>query len=245
MAAHWTDRLSEYVDGDLAPAERAEAEAHLSACAECSRVVEELRAVSRRARALPALAPEADLWPAIASRLGEPERAAAPAPLDLAAHRAARDRRRWSFSLPQLAAAAAALVAVTGALTWFALTRSAGPAPGAGPAAPLAPGSAPRATGTPSLEDRPATVADFGVAEYDATIHQLEEALRANHSRLEPRTVRVVEENLALIDQAIEQARAALAADPASSYLNAHLASTMRRKVDLLKRLTALAGQRT
>ena len=85
----------------------------------------------------------------------------------------------------------------------------------------------------------PATAANFGVERYDAAIADLERILAQNRSRLSPATVQVVEKNLALIDKAIEDARKALAADPASSYLNDHLAETMKRKADLLRRVTS------
>ena len=65
----WTDRLSEYVDGELDAAERGALEVHLQLCERCSGTVEELRAVLERARALEARAPETDLWPAIEARL--------------------------------------------------------------------------------------------------------------------------------------------------------------------------------
>jgi hypothetical protein len=54
--------------------------------------------------------------------------------------------------------------------------------------------------------------------------------------------VRVVRQSLAVIDKAIDQARRALAADPGNAYLNLHLASTMRRKVELLRRANELAA---
>ena len=49
---HWTDRLSDYLDGELPPAERNSLEAHLETCAECARVLEELRTVVSRTRGL-------------------------------------------------------------------------------------------------------------------------------------------------------------------------------------------------
>ena len=67
----WTDRLSEYVDGELDPAERAALEVHLQLCAGCAATVEELRAVLLRAGALQAIAPEADLWPGIEARIAK------------------------------------------------------------------------------------------------------------------------------------------------------------------------------
>ena len=77
----------------------------------------------------------------------------------------------------------------------------------------------------------------------DVAIADLQEALARNESRLDTATVRVVRENLALIDRAIAQARTALNADPANAYLNLHLADTMRRKLELLRRINAIAAQ--
>ena len=48
--------------------------------------------------------------------------------------------------------------------------------------------------------------------------------------------------DLARIDVAIEEARAALEADPANAYLNAHLANTMQQKLLLLQQANALAS---
>ena len=50
----------------------------------------------------------------------------------------------------------------------------------------------------------------------------------------------MVEHNLQIIDQAISQAREALAGDPANTYLSSHLVEARRRKLDLLRRATAL-----
>ena len=43
------------------------------------------------------------------------------------------------------------------------------------------------------------------------------------------------------IDQAIEQSRKALRADPANVYLNSHFAASRNRKLALLRRASALA----
>jgi hypothetical protein len=59
---------------------------------------------------------------------------------------------------------------------------------------------------------------------------------------LDTATVRVLEQNLALIDEAIAQARRAVAADSANVYLNTHLAETMRRKIHLLRQAAALVS---
>jgi len=63
---------------------------------------------------------------------------------------------------------------------------------------------------------------------------------RSGGGRLDASTIAIVEHNLQIIDQAIGQAREALVGDPANSYLNSHLVEARRRKLDLLRRATAL-----
>ena len=65
----WTDRLSEYVDDELAPAERLQLEQHLLDCARCREIVDELRDGGRRGAGARGHAAGDDLWPAIAAAL--------------------------------------------------------------------------------------------------------------------------------------------------------------------------------
>jgi anti-sigma factor RsiW len=79
---------------------------------------------------------------------------------------------------------------------------------------------------------------------YDATVAELQRLLATGRTQLDTSTVRILEQNLAVIDRALNEAQRAVARDPANPYLRAHLASTMRRKVDLLRRATVIAGAR-
>jgi hypothetical protein len=72
-------------------------------------------------------------------------------------------------------------------------------------------------------------------------IAELQDALELNESKLDTATVRIVRENLAVIDRAIAQAQHALRRDPGNTYLNLHLAKSMRQKIELLRRANALA----
>lgn len=60
---------------------------------------------------------------------------------------------------------------------------------------------------------------------------------------LDTATARVIKENLEIIDVAIEEINEALSHDPSSEFLNAHLARTLRRKVDVLKRASGLISR--
>jgi hypothetical protein len=91
----------------------------------------------------------------------------------------------------------------------------------------------------PSADVMPANFAD---AQFDQAVLDLERILIEQRDELDPRTVVVIERNLTVIDDAIRQARAALDADPANTFLNSHLADARRRKLDLLRRATAIAS---
>jgi anti-sigma factor RsiW len=227
MTDQWTDRLSEYLDGELLTGERTALEEHLVGCMACRATLSELRRVVARAQALDDTPPAADLWPAIARRIGA---GTASDVTDLGVYRA---RRRVSFTVPQLAAAGIALMLVSGSVVWKVLSRGATPVA----VTPAPPAIAPLPDGAPA--------AWSGDASYDLVIARLEQLLAENRTALDTATVRVLEKNLEIIDRAIAEARAALAADPASAYLNHHLARTMRRKVDLLRQASALAGAGT
>jgi anti-sigma factor RsiW len=225
MSDQWTDRLSEYLDDELPEGERIALEAHLQGCAECTEVLAGLLGVVRRARLLENKPPQRDLWPAIAERIGSVSGAQT---LDLKVHRA---RRRWSFSLPQLAAAGIALMTVSGASVW--LVSGAGQQASTPRVAVLSPRNPPviNAAAGPS---RTATQS------YAVAVADLEQVLANNRGQLDSTTIKVIEQNLAAIDRAIAQAQQALNADPANLYLNTHLAETMRRKLDLLRQAAAL-----
>ena len=59
--------IGDLVDGTLDGAPRHELEAHLTSCASCARMVEELLVVRRAVRALPDLPPPADGWSRLSS----------------------------------------------------------------------------------------------------------------------------------------------------------------------------------
>jgi len=218
MSDNWTNRLSEYLDGDLPASERPALEAHLQGCGDCRATLEQLRRVVARAQALDDRPPTTDLWPAIARHVGV---------VSLDARRA---RRRLSFTVPQLAAAAVALTLLSGGSAWLLHRPSAGPP------------SQTTATRSPDLKYVGTYEAN---PKYAAAVASLERVLAQGRSRLDTATVRVIEKNLGIIDRAIRDAQSALAADPANSYLNLHLAQEMRRKLELLRQAAALAGART
>jgi anti-sigma factor RsiW len=219
MNDQWTNRLSEYIDGELDSTERAALEAHLATCGRCFAALGELRQVVARAQSLEDTPPTSDLWPDIRARLTPGRRPGV-----------SRDttnvRRRFSFSIPQLLAASIALMLLSGGGAWLATRQQ--------PVNTAV--TRPRPTITP--------VANWARST-DGAIADLQAELTQNEKRLDTTTVRIVRKNLAVIDRAIAEARMALRGDPGNAYLNLHLANTMRRKVELLRRVNELAAARS
>jgi hypothetical protein len=79
--------------------------------------------------------------------------------------------------------------------------------------------------------------------QYDAAVVELQQALDKGRGRLDSATVATVEDNLRIIDAAVDEARRALEADPGNGYLTGHLADTRLRKLALLRRATAVTAE--
>jgi hypothetical protein len=206
------------------------------------------------------IAPPADAARTAAAGRAETGSFRAPRP-EFAAAAPPRSRRappsswfgwRFTLTLPQAAAVAATLMVVAGASVWMALGRGLIPAT-RGPAITasrdlaspnLASPTAVTPPGTGETSSGPrndAAVATFDTR-YDATVAELQRLLAEDRRHLAPRTIQVLERNLATIDRALADARRAVEADPSSMYLRNHLASVMKRKVDLLRTATMIAS---
>ncbi|HZT76547.1 MAG TPA: zf-HC2 domain-containing protein [Vicinamibacterales bacterium] len=223
MHTEWTDRLSDYLDDELTAGERREVDAHLAGCAECRAVLDELQQVVARARTVEPRPPHADLWPGVARRIETPV------------------MRRLAFTLPQALAASLVIALLSGAVVWKAMERRSADAIRSAEASrsSTASRSAP-VEREPSGERPDVATVSYADAQYDAAVSDLEKAVKEGRGRLDASTVAIVEHNLQIIDQAIDQARQALDADPANSYLSSHLVEARRRKLDLLRRAAAL-----
>lgn len=235
----WMDRLSDYLDDELADDERIELETHLARCSECRDTLTQLRAVRDRAGALTDRMPERDLWPGIATRV-----TGAPSPKTTTSRGTGDVRelwkRRFAFSVPQLVAAAL-VVAVLGGGSALMLTRR---TPGSHLSTAAAGGAVPEAP-TATLASYTAANRERSDAAVDRAIADLEAALKSHRDHLDPATKRVLDRNLATIDSALAQIRQALREQPTDPYLNHSLTSTMLRKLDVLQVAVRLAGPAT
>lgn len=224
MNDQWTDQLSDYLDDELDQSQRVALEAHFAGCEACTQTLAELRRVVGRAQAIDDQPPTNDLWPGIAVRIG--------VSTDEMARR--RAQRRVSFTVPQLIAASLLLVAASAGVVRLLLRDDRKPEPVAGTPSPQV---------QPTLANwstRVDTSADQAVAELRIAMTEGQRT-----GRLNPVTVRKLEHSLAVIDTAIAEARRALVLDPNSTYLNHHLADTMRLKLEFLREANRIATART
>ena len=191
--------------------------AHLAECDSCRRALERVRALVVAAHALPSeIAPPDDVWNVVRARVAADTAAARTA--------APRGHARWWHN-GRLATAAAILLVVGTATLMTLASRG-------------------RATKAKAMmvQNAPSTAALLAVdRNYVATIRELRATLETERAHLAPGTVKTLEASLAVIDAAIAEARAALAADPANPVLVDLLASHYERQVDLLQRATELS----
>jgi len=214
MTDPWTTRLSDYLDGTLPAEERPALDRHLAECAECRATVNDLREIVAEAGTLGDRPPATDLWPGVVARI-RPGGAIMP----IEEVRTAR-RRLVTISVPWLVAAGIALTVLSGSASWWLGQRH-------------------EPSATPVVVPRPpvmgAATRRIATVTYDQAVAELQKILEAGRGRLDSTTVQVLELNLAIIDRALNQARQAIAADPANRYLEEHLQQTLQQKLDLMR----------
>ena len=232
------DLLDDFVGGELPPRDEREVRRHLMACESCRAEEQALRALLDQAAALDdEILPERDLWrdiaPRLQSRASLPDETAERVPeVRVIGPRPARPLPWW-----MLAAASIALVVATS----FATLRFAGNRTVQGPApATLATQTAQPPAG--SAGGTPPALAAFRPAEqeYEKALGDLMAVLQARRGQMAPQTVATLEANLRIIDQAIRESRAALAADPNSPELTSMLSGAYDAKLGALRRAVSL-----
>lgn len=239
------ERLAAYMEGDLSPAEQAAADEHLADCAPCAEVLAELRAIASQAATMPALEPSRDLWSGIESRIATPVTHFGGSPA--AVKRA--PRRQWQFAI-----AAAALIAASAGTTYLIVARHGGttsPVVTVAKQPPVLHNDS--TTATPRVTPAPVPPPSVQLASrkkdmsaapvYDREIALLDSMVRTRRESLDPKTVKIIEQNLKIIDKAIIESRAALAKDPKSPLLSNQLDNVLGSKVELLRTVAFLPTQ--
>jgi anti-sigma-K factor RskA len=213
--------LDDYVTGDLSEDARGPVADHIAACEICAAEVESLKTIIARAADLPrSIDPPAESWSTIRAAIERDK-------LAVAAHGA----RSAFWRRPYTLAAAAAMVAVLSSVgTAFYMSSHAD-------------GSSSNSVASNATSGgTPATLAAFTIEEnnYLRNVAVLQDLLDQQQALLAPETVAQLKASLRTIDEAILEARNALARDPANKMLIEMLSGTYRQKVDLLRRTTEM-----
>jgi anti-sigma factor ChrR (cupin superfamily) len=246
--------LNAYADGSIDASDRADVERHLASCPSCRQIVDDVREILRASGALERREPPVRAWSRIerAIRL-EREHAT---PISASGARGFRPsgsgaddaRLKGSRSVGSGSsrprsrvllwlAAAAVLVLATVVGIRYVPSRGGG---GAGP-----PGS--RAAGTTIAAGDAAQSVETELREaeahYENAIKGLEQIANAEQNALDPRTAATLQKNLAVIDQAISESRAAVRSQPSSEPAQQSLAENFKAKIGLLQDTVALINE--
>lgn len=213
--------LDDYVTGDLNEDARGPVADHVAVCEICSAEVESLKRILVRASEMPkSIEPPPEAWSNIRTAILREENAAS---------RSTRTASPVFWRRPWVMTAAAAVVVAVLSSTITALylnSRS--------------------QTSSPSLASSesatPATLAAFTIEEnnYLRQASALQDLLDQQETALAPETVAQLKASLRTIDEAILEARTALARDPSNKLLIEMLSTNYKQKVDLLRRSTEM-----
>ena len=214
----YDDLLDDYVDGVRATDHGSEGrfaafEPHLAGCVRCQALVADLSTIRLAASTLDERIPPPRLWARIASSIDE------------------QQRQPWwqrqlsgAFSAWVPAAAAASITVLLAAGVWNMWQQRRVETPQQAAAAVSDPKSVP------------------AEQHYEQAIAGLQQLADAQNAALDPETRAVLTKNLAVIDRAINESRAALAQEPASTLAQESLLDALETKVALLQDTVALAS---
>jgi hypothetical protein len=215
--------IHELVDGTLGPIRRAELELHLEGCDGCRALAADLQAIARSARSLDVLEPPEHVWKSIAGRL-RTERGMTGPSSALGRHR----------SMAMLAIAAALVLAVGASLF---MLRTPVPPP---TTATTQPTGEPGAGNAASEDPVQGVVKKLAVTE--TAFQDLVNASEATNT-VDPKTAAALKKNLLVMNEAINETRKALDADPQSAPARASLYEVLKQKIQFLQETIALMNE--
>jgi anti-sigma factor RsiW len=210
--------LDDYVTGELPEEARPPVAEHVATCGICAEEVKGLERIRARAAELPKeIDPPAEAWGNIRAAIEKDHASLVPARRDGFA-------RRHPIVLAIAASIVVAVLSSVGTASFLKLRVA-------------------RSTSAVASDaGTPASFAAFTIEEnnYLRTVGALQDVLDQQESTLAPETVAQLRASLRTIDEAILEARNALARDPANKVLIDMLSSNYRQKVDLLRRTTEM-----
>ena len=224
--------LNDYVDDALGSRERTEVEAHLESCAPCRALVDDLRDIARTAASLDQREPPARAWARIerAIELERGSRADGARAFQASGSSSGLAQLKASRHIAWLAAAAAIVIATAVGLRYVASRGAQPQTAAAGPSADVT---------SQTIE------AELRAAEehYDKAIKGLELIANAEKGALDTQTAATLQKNLAVIDQAISESRAAVRMQPTNEPAQQSLLENFKAKLALLQDTVALINE--
>ena len=231
------EAITDYVDGTLDVRQRAEIDRHLESCGMCRRLVDDSREIKSVAASLELREPPVRSWMRLERAIKLEERPANRA----GSGPDGAGRFAWAQrpNLAWLAAAAALVVATVVGLKFIPTgAPQSAPAPATVAAPPPADAAAANATAqTVEAELRQAE------DHYEKAIKGLEQIAKAEQNVFDQSTAATLQKNLAVIDQAISESRAALRTEPASEPAQESLLESFKAKMALLQDTVALINE--
>jgi anti-sigma factor RsiW len=218
----YLDAIGELVDGTIASAARRELAAHLRTCDACRALVSELTNIRQAAGSLERLEAPPASWSRIQSRTGVGSRRSSAV-------------RSW---LPLAAAAVLLLAVAAGYLFQRPASEQAPPA-----------ASATTEEAIEGVPDEQAALASSVEAKLRLAEQHYQEAIRdleklaQDREALDPQVAAALQKNLQVVDQAIDESRAALRTEPESEPAQESLFDAFRTKVTLLQDTIALINE--
>jgi len=231
--------INDFVDGTIDPFDRSSVEQHLAACAACRQLVDDLREIRRATAALEPREPPVRVW-------GRIERAIA---LERDAHAGGHVARRLQPGDGGSGRANARLYLRAGTLPWLAAAAVLVLATVVGlrfmPGRDVA-GNPSSAVETGSVRDAAQSIESelrLAEAHYEKAIKGLEQIANTDQGALDPRTAATLQKNLAVIDQAISESRAAVRSQPTNEPAQQSLVENFKTKIGLLQDTVALINE--
>jgi hypothetical protein len=245
--------INDYVEGTSDPVERRSVDEHLATCAACRQLADDLREIARATAALELREPPVRVWGRVerairlerdaadhvssGARAFEASGSEPAAGARLKGWRSTGDARatgrsRFPGTMTWLAAAAALVLATVVGLRFL---------PGRGQT-----DTAPGAVETTSAGNAAQAIeSELRLAEshYEKAIKGLEQIADSDQGALDPKTAATLQKNLAVIDQAISESRAAMRAQPASEPAQQSLVENFKTKIALLQDTVALINE--
>jgi anti-sigma factor RsiW len=224
------DLINGYVEDALDPSGRAEVDRHLETCDACRQLAADLSDIRRVAATLDQREPPSRAWPRLerAIRLelqpGVPDRG----------EHLSTNTTRWKVAAVWATAAVLLVATAVGLRYGWSIRRTTD-----SHVAAVDAGTGDAAMSAQAIE------AELRAAEshYDRAIKGLEQIANAEQGALDPNTAATLQKNLAVIDQAISESRAAVRAQPTSEPAVNSLMENFKTKLALLQDTVSLINE--